>query len=74
MRGPALRRRVDDRRIDVVRAGHIEPPGDHDQLARNSPQRAVRVPEAVQVREEASSFLGEGSCTLAGAGDGTTSK
>ena len=63
MRGPTPRGGLDDRRIEEVRACEIETRGDHDQLARNGPERAARVPERLQMAEEMSPFVWEGlSC------------
>src|SRR5262249_13659271 len=65
MCGPAPRRRLDDRHIQRRRAGEIEPRDDHDQLARDGPERAARVPETLQMTEEMSPFFCEGTLALA---------
>src|SRR5713101_5246478 len=71
MRGPTPRGGLDDRRIEEVRASEIETRGDHDQLARNGPERAARVPERLQMAEEVSPFVWEGTFALARTGDRT---
>ena len=48
----------------------IETRRDHNQFARDGPQRAARVPKAFQVTEKALSFFRERIVTLAGTSDG----
>src|SRR4029453_14459629 len=69
--GPASRRGLDPRRVEWPRAGEIEPRRDHDQLARDGSERAVRVPAGLQMTEEASPFVWEGPLALARTGDRT---
>jgi hypothetical protein len=49
----------------------METRGDHDQLARNRPARAARVPERLQMTQEVSPFFWEWTLALAGTGDRT---
>ncbi len=71
IRGPASSRRRDTCRVEWLRAGKIEPRRDHDQLARDGSERAVCVPEGLQMTEEASPFVWKGTLALARTGDRT---
>jgi hypothetical protein len=68
---PSAGRRLDDRRVDWVRAGEIEFRGDHDQLARDASERAVLLPERLQTTEEAAPFFWKGTLAQARTGDRT---